>query len=391
MLTMNTQLKKSLKQTSVLLVANYATYGFQDLLYEYLLKQKIQLLTKINLPLPELPLLQHIEVTNVYQGKEEKTKTISSVVQPSTISYLFQAIQYLLIVLASGKSYDYVIAQNSFLAFISIILRVLGKYRHVIYYSHGLDRLRFRHALLNRLYQFLDTFSASHSEYNWCLSKNMIAIRKKHGIPSGNIFWVPASISISSLHRENNNTSHKIIFLGVLNDKNGVGILPDIVKEIQKKIPDVTLDIMGEGNMKNEIIDKVKNLKLEKNIHMLGNLTFKQFKDLLTYYRVGIVTYKYSTQNLIPTSDSMKMRVYIAAGLPVVITKGFLFSREIEEYQLGFSVNYDVKAFANKLIQILSNDRLSQKFRTNALAYSRELDITKIYNKTFHDIIRKNE
>lgn len=388
---MNTQLKNSFKQTSVLLVANYATYGFQDLLYEYLLKQKIQLLTKINLPLPELPLLQHIEVTNVYQGKEEKTKTISSVVQPSTISYLFQVIQYLLIVLASGKSYDYVIAQNSFLAFISIILRVLGKYRHVIYYSHGLDRLRFRHALLNRLYQFLDTFSASHSEYNWCLSENMITIRKKHGIPSGNIFWVPASIPISSLHREKNNTSYKMIFLGVLNDKNGVGILPDIVKEIQKKIPDVTLDIMGDGNMKKEISEKIRYLKLEKNIHMLGNLTFKQFKDLLTYYRVGIVTYKYSTQNLIPTSDSMKMRVYIAAGLPVVITKGFLFSREIEEYQLGFSVNYDVKAFANKLIQILSNDRLSQKFRTNALAYSRELDITKIYNKTFHDIIRKNE
>ena len=66
-------------------------------------------------------------------------------VQPTTASYLFQAMQYLLIVLASGKSYDYVIAQNSFLAFISIILRVLGKYRHVIYYSHGLDRTRFGH------------------------------------------------------------------------------------------------------------------------------------------------------------------------------------------------------------------------------------------------------
>ena len=388
---MSNYFRKSIKSSSFLLVANYATYGFQDLLYEYLLKQKVQLLTKINLPLPELPLLQHIEVTNVYLGREEKTKIISSMVQPTTASYLFQAMQYLLIVLASGKSYDYVIAQNSFLAFISIILRVLGKYRHVIYYSHGLDRTRFGHPFFNRLYQLLDTYSATHSEYNWCLSKNMIAIRKKQGIPSGNIFWVPASIPISSLHREKNNNSHKIIFLGVLNDKNGVGILPDIVREIQKKIPDATLDIMGEGNMKNEIIDKVKNLKLEKNIRILGNLTFKQFKDLLTYYRVGIVTYKYSTQNLIPTSDSMKMRVYIAAGLPVVITKGFLFSHEIEEYKLGFSVNYEVKAFANKIIQILSNDHLNKKFRTNALAYSKKLDLTEIYNKTFLAILRKKE
>lgn len=387
---MNTQLKKSLKQTSVLLVANYATYGFQDLLYEYLLKQKIQLITKINLPLPELPLLQHIEITNVYGGKEEKTKIIPTVVNPSTISYLFQSIQYLFIVLISNKSYDYVIAQNSFLAIISIILKIFGKYRHVIFYSHGIDRTRFRYTLFNRLYQFLDRLSATHSEFNWCLSKNMISIRINQGIPSGNIFWVPASIPISSLHRQKNNTSYKMIFLGVLNDKNGVGILPDIVKEIQKKIPDVTLDIMGDGNMKKEISDKIRYLKLEKNIRMLGNLSFKQFKDLLTYYRVGIVTYKYSTQNLIPTSDSMKMRVYLAAGLPVVITKGFLFSHEIKENKLGFSVNYDVKIFARKLTQILSNNRLSQKFRTNALAYSRQLDLTKIYNKTFHDIIRKN-
>ena len=58
---MSNYFRKSIKSSSFLLVANYATYGFQDLLYEYLLKQKVQLLTKINLPLPELPLLQHIE------------------------------------------------------------------------------------------------------------------------------------------------------------------------------------------------------------------------------------------------------------------------------------------------------------------------------------------
>ena len=317
------------------------------------------------------------------------TKNISSLWKPAVLAYLYQVFQYLWLILRAPHIYDYVIAEDSLLAFTSIILRALGKVRHVIFYSHGIDFTRFSSSWSNKLYQSLDRFSARNSDYNWSLSQNMIPIRKRQGIAENRLFWVPSSLPIDILSRKSFVSNHSIVFLGVINDKNGVGILPDIIMEVRKKVPDVHLDIMGEGDMKKELQSRIKKLGLGKHIRMLGNVKFQQFKNTMTNYRMGLVTYKYSEVNLIPTSDSMKMRVYLAAGLPVVLTKGFIFSDEVVKNNLGFAVEYDVKGFAKSILQIMTDDALSRRLRTNALAYSKTMDLTGIYNRTFADILSR--
>ncbi|MDP1721696.1 MAG: glycosyltransferase [Candidatus Gottesmanbacteria bacterium] len=383
---MNTPLDKCLKQTSVLLVAHYATFAYQDLLYRYFVQNKSRLVTKINFPLPDLPILHHIEMTHAANGKQTLSNTVPSLWKPRAVAYFYQVFQYLWLVLRSPHVYDYVIAEDSLLAFTSIILKTLGKIRHIIFYSHGIDFTRFSSPWSNKLYQSIDRFSAKRSDYNWSLSQNMIPIRIRQGIPENRLFWVPSSLPIDLLSRKAFVSSHSLVFLGVINDKNGVGILPDIIVEIRKTIPDVHLDIMGEGDMKKNLQIRIKKLGLTKHIRMLGNVKFQQFKNTMTNYRLGLVTYKYSEVNLIPTSDSMKMRVYLAAGLPVVLTKGFIFSDEVTKNDLGYAVDYDVKAFAKPIIQILSDDGLSRRLRSNALAYSKTMDLTGIYNRTFTDI-----
>ncbi len=387
---MNTPLEKDFKQTSVLLVAHYATFAYQDLLYRYLTNNKTRLVTKINFPLPDLPLLHHIELTHAANGKKLVTKNIPSLWKPRSLSYLYQVFQYLFLVATGPYTYDYVIAEDSLLAFTSIILKALGKIRHVIFYSHGIDFTRFSVPWANRLYQTLDRFSARHSDYNWSLSQNMFPIRKRQGVPEDRLFWIPSSLPIDILPRKRYVANHSLIFLGVINDKNGVGILPDIIMEVRKKIPDVRLDVMGEGDMKKELEARIEELGLTKHIRMLGNLEFREFKNKMTNYRLGLVTYKYSEVNLIPTSDSMKMRVYLAAGLPVVLTKGFIFSDEVVKNDVGFAVDYDAKAIAGRVMQILTDNGLSRRLRRNALSYSQSMDLTAIYDRTFEAIFSRD-
>lgn len=371
---------------SFLLVAHYATFAYQDLLYRYLTSRRARLVTKINFPLPDLPLLHHIELTHAVNGKKLITKNIRSLWKSRVAAYLYQVLQYLWIVGTAPYTYDYVIAEDSLLAFTSILLRALGKVRHVIFYSHGIDFTRFSAAWANTLYQALDRFSARHSNYNWSLSQNMFPIRKRQGIPEDRLFWIPSSLPIDILPRKRYVANHSLVFLGVINDKNGVGIIPDIIMEVRKKVPDVRLDVMGEGDMKNELEQRIKALGLTKHIRLLGNLEFREFKDKMTNYRLGLVTYKYSEVNLIPTSDSMKMRVYLAAGLPVVLTKGFIFSDEVIKNDLGYAVDYNAKAFAKPIIQILTDDGLSRRLRGKALSYSKSMDLTAIYDRTFSAI-----
>jgi len=65
-----------------LLLAHYATFAFQDILFEYLTSNKATLVTKFNLPLPELPLLKKIEITDSKKGKIELPEKLSPLLSP---------------------------------------------------------------------------------------------------------------------------------------------------------------------------------------------------------------------------------------------------------------------------------------------------------------------
>lgn len=371
----------------ILLLSHYGSYAMQDLLFEYLIKQKIFLVKKVNFPLPELPFLKHLEITTARNGRIVKLSKVKSLYSPPIVAYFFHCLQLLFISLLSKEKYDFVIAQDSLLASVSIVLRWLGKCKKIIFYSHGLDNSRFRHRLLLILYKSLDKFAARRSDYNWLLSKKMIEIRKNQGITPQKIYWVPASIPIDSIRRKTTALSKKIIFIGVLDERNGVMILPNIIKEVKKKLSTVTLDIIGDGVFNKRLQRKAESLGLQKNMNFLGKLNFKEYADLLTDYSLGLAPYAPSCNNLTSLTDPMKIRIYLAAGLPVVVTKGFNFSKEIENHHLGFSVDHKVKSFADVVIKLLENNSLNKTIRAKALAYSKKYDLHQIYDKIFKKIL----
>lgn len=373
---------------SFLLVSHYATFAYQDLLFDYLSKHKARHVTKINLPLPELPNLKRIEITECRQGTKTKTDTIWSLYTPILAAYLLQTVQLFLLILFSNKHYDVVIAEDSSLAFVGICLRAVGKCNTVIFYSHGIDLKRFSNPLLNNLYQLLDKFSARKSDVNWALSKIMLDIRRKQGISEDRLIWMPASVPVSSVKRlMKPKYTNRIVFLGVVNEKNGAHIMVDIMKEVVKKIPNAQLDVIGNGDLDEQVKKEIKQNEMQKSIRLLGVKTFEEFCKILTNYSVGIAPYLDRLDTLTARSDSMKMRVYLAAGLPVVITKGFHFSDEIEKFKLGYTVSFDPNASADKIVTLLTNSELNSAMRARALKYSEEYDIYKIYDRTFRKIL----
>ena len=203
---MTKRYEEMLSSRSFLLVAHYATYAMQDLLYEYFTKHKVSRITKINLPLPELPYLHHIEIIQSEKGKAKNIKKIPSLYKPKLVAYFLQSVQLLFWGLSLDKAYDVCIAQDSLLGTVAIILRFFKKCNIVILYSHGIDYTRFKNPLLLGLYKIIDKFAATHSDYNMVLSKKMIPLRMEQGLSQERIFWVPASIPIDSLKRKPNAT-----------------------------------------------------------------------------------------------------------------------------------------------------------------------------------------
>lgn len=373
---------------SFLLLAHYATFAYQDLLYEFLTNNNAELVTKINLPLPEQPYLKQIEITQNKGNKVIESRKVKSFYKPPFFAYILQSFQLLFLVANSSKNYDVIIAQDSLLALLSIILRMIGKCRKVVFYSHGIDNTRFSLGIANTIYKSLDRFAARNSDFNWFLSRKMVPIRKEQGVPLKRMFWIPASIPVDSISRKKSVKNHKVVFLGTVNRKNGAHFFPAIVQRVKREIPDIVLDIMGNGDLFSELKKRVKRMKLERHINFLDSLSFKEFSPKLTNYSLGLAPYEPSTENLTPLSDSLKMRVYLAAGLPVVITEGFHFSDEVKKYDLGFTVDFSVDSFSRAITKLLTDKSLNDKIRKRALDYSEKYDLTKIYKSTFNKILK---
>jgi len=385
---MSKTLREKISQDSFLLLAHYATFAYQDILFDYLTKRKAKLVTKINFPLPELPILKNIEITNARPEEKETKIIVKSFSSPPFFAYIFQSLQLIYLIIRSSQVYDIVIAEDSLLAILSIFLKKLGKIKTVIFYSHGFDKKRFNNNLLmNLLYKKLEYFSATGSDYNWFLNRLFKEVRKKQGINAEKLFWIPSSIEIKTIKRKTDIFNHKIVFLGVVNKKNGAHLIPRIIQEVKKEIPNIQIDIIGSGDLSDWMKKEIRKLNLESNIKMLGTLEFNEFSPILTSYSLGIAPYEDVFDTLTATSDSMKMRIYLAAGLPVIITKGFIFSDEIERHKLGYAVSFRSKSFSKAIIALLKKKYTNLEIRKKALAYSEEYDIINIYNRVFEKVI----
>lgn len=370
------------------MLGHYATFAEADMLFDYLLLRKAKVVTRINLPLPELPYLKRAEDTVYEQMVLTESKSIPSFVRPIWLAYILQSFQLLFLVFSSKRTYDILIAQDSLVTFLGIIFRTFGKCKKVIFFSHGIDRQRFRNPILNALYILLDSIAAKTSDFNWFLSRNMIPIRRKQGVRDEEMFWIPSTVPIASIVRKKTSKNKNIVFLGTIDEKNGAQLLPSIIAQVTKSIPNASLDVMGDGHLKDLLLKDIKKLQVQGHIKLLGHLSFREFSTRLADYAVGIAPYAYSEKSLTPLSDSLKMRLYLAAGLPVVITRGYSFSDEIEENGLGFAVEDTADSFAKAITVLLKDQKLNQEIRARALAYSKKLDLGGFYDRAFKIVLR---
>ena len=99
------------------------------------------------------------------------------------------------------------------------------------------------------------------------------------------------------------------------------------------------------------------------------------------------ISYEFSKNNLLQMTDSMKLRLYAAAGLAIVITKGFDFSHEVEKNNIGFAVSFGAKPFADALVKLLTDASLAGKMRKTALEYSKKYDLHSFYKNAFSKIL----
>ncbi|MFH1231831.1 MAG: glycosyltransferase family 4 protein [Planctomycetota bacterium] len=179
-----------------------------------------------------------------------------------------------------------------------------------------------------------------------------------------------------------------ILYVGRLSREKGISYLISAMPEIIKQLDNVKLVICGEEEgiapNKNSLVSLVKELKLGSQITFTGKLPYQ---TVLKYMRLAEVLVLPSLEEDFGLVNLEAM----ASGLPIIASNVGGIPDVVKDGVNGFLVNpRDVQGIADKVITLLSDDKLRSRISQNNLVRARDYDwanLIKQYEKVCFDAL----
>lgn len=290
-------------------------------------------------------------------------------------------------VISDRRSYDVYIGLGNMNALCGVLLKKLGIVKYVIYYVIDYVPKRFHNPILNTIYTYAERVAALWSDRTWNLSSRMIEARNKRWnmqFPHQRV--VPHGLYLGDINvPRGHQNPYELIYMGNLNKEQGVQLAITSLTEIVRRIPKITLTIIGTGNYESELKRLTKDLRLSRRVHFLGSIPDdSSMVDRLRKAAIAVAMYTPDHAFAMYT-DPGKIKYYISAGLPVIMTGTPQIAGVIDQYA-GYTIPYDVRAFVTAASHLVNNRRLYERFRRNALELAKGYDWTVIFDRAFRNI-----
>ncbi len=268
---------------------------------------------------------------------------------------------------------------------------VLGKYLRwvstIVYYTPDYTTQRFKNALVNYVYHAIDRFVALRADQVWCVSQAIMQIRKQQSVRLGNIYHVPNSPSLRVTGHIRDDTKHpqQLVMVGNIVPTMDYTFMIDAVDHLRRTYPKLRLEIVGEGAYMNALRQQVAHRKLTQTIHFLGQLSHTDVINLLKTSGVGIALYTgmHETNYF---GDSMKIREYLACGLPVVTTDVVETARVVDTYHAGEIIKIRKDTLYPALKKILDTKNYN-RYVKNALRAAKVFDFDTMIAVPFRKLV----
>lgn len=319
---------------------------------------------------------------------EHKNKKI-----PSIISYTKDFFLSIYWILKTKQKYDLIICLDNLNAITGLFLKKIGIVKKVIYYSIDFTPKRFNLKILNNFYHYIDKVCVKYCDYTWNVSPRMAEGREKIRGLKKEIYnrqiVVPIGVWFNRLKRKNFEEIEKntIIYAGGLVEHQGVQIVLDAIPEIIKTIPDFKFRIIGLGDYEDTLKRKIKELKIEKYIDFIGYV--EKHEDVeaeLSKCALAMAMYNEEADKWSHYADPSKIKSYLSAGLPVITTNVTYIGNDLEINRCGFVIKYDSSILANKIIEVLKDEKLLKEYRENAILFAKNLDWENIFDEALSEL-----
>jgi glycosyltransferase involved in cell wall biosynthesis len=159
----------------------------------------------------------------------------------------------------------------------------------------------------------------------------------------------------------------KLISIGRLDENKNHQFLIDCIQDLKASELDVHLTIIGEGDQRIHLEQKIKKLNLDSDISLVGSI--ENVEEYL--WQSDIYLHSAITEGF-----GLTLIEAMAAGLPVVCLDGKGNRDLIQDGENGFMVwERDPKLMVDKIVFLLENKAEYQRISNNALNFAQDFGI----------------
>lgn len=373
----------------IVIVTHEMFYGVPHALRDYLLNKRIKELIFIGHPLVD----QRKSSIKVYQkGKQVLKKNVNQNVY-GILSYLLDFFLTNYWIIKQRGKYDLFIGVDILNSLAGVCLRKMGRVKTVIFYAMDFHPIRFNSRLLDFIYHKLEELCVKNADEIWNVSPKIAQGREKFLQISS--LKYPQKVVQSGVWNKkikqfpfSKVKKHQLLFLGHLLEKQGLQMVLQATPLIITQIPDFRFVILGGGEYEEPLKKLAKELKIENYVEFKGWIKEREKIDsTLGESAAAIAVYvpeKERLRNFTYYADPIKIKEYLASGLPVILTDVPYNAREIEKRKCGIVVDYQKEEIAKRVIDLLGNERKLKEYRDNAVAFAKEFDWEIIFAKALN-------
>jgi glycosyltransferase involved in cell wall biosynthesis len=381
-------------EKKIAIVSHVFLDGPSQALLKYLNGTKIKNTIFIGHPLLPKPGEKNISYLQLFRrGRKIKEKSKENIAQRFSLHYLVNFFQSIFWIISTNKHWDIYIGVNNLNALSGIILRRLGKVNKVVYYVVDYAPRRFDNRLQNYIYHLADRLAVTYSNEIWNLSPRMNKARVKYKnleVNENKCKVVPMGVWLDRTKKATwgNVNRHQLVFMGHLLKKQGVQLVIEAIPEIVKKIKDFNFLIIGFGEYEPELRKKISQLKIERHVQFSKQiLGYREREYAISKCGCAVALYEKGDyeRNFTYYADPGKIKEYLGAGVPIIMTDVPHNAYEIEKAGCGLVVEDNKDSLVKAIIKILKDEKRLKEYRRNALEYIERFDWTRIFPRAFNE------